>query len=151
MAEEPTGVEPPASPETMAREIESLRADLDDVVAELDRRRHELTDWRLQLRRHRGKLLVVAAGVAAAVAGCIVLAVRRHHEREQPISKLRRLRAALARVIDNPDAVAPSPVGRERAVEAGTKVATSLGQRLLPSFARRLPWFDRRANGALVD
>jgi prefoldin subunit 5 len=46
-------------------QIENLRSELDAMIGELDRRRHEALDIRLQLRRH-GRL-VVAIGAGAAV------------------------------------------------------------------------------------
>jgi len=54
------------SPEDLEREVESIRAQMDPVLNELDVRRHELTDWRLQLRRH-GPTLVKAGAVVAGV------------------------------------------------------------------------------------
>ena len=39
-------------PRQIEREIEHLRTRLDRSLAELDRRRHELTDVRLQVRKH---------------------------------------------------------------------------------------------------
>ena len=40
------------SPREIERDIEHLRASLDRSLAELDRRRHELTNIRLQMRKH---------------------------------------------------------------------------------------------------
>ena len=59
-------------PRQIEREIEALRAQLDALVEELDRRRHEAFDLRRQLRRHPGAL---AAG-AAVLLGGLVLAAR---------------------------------------------------------------------------
>ena len=150
MAEEPNGVEHEPTPAELEREIDAIRKELDGVVAELDRRRHELTDWRLQLRRHRGKVLLIAGGLLAVVAGGIVLAVRRHREREQPLSKLRRFRQAVARMIDDPDSVArSSPSPRDKALAAGTDVAAAAGKSLLPRLVQRLGWHGRR-NGRVA-
>ena len=75
------------SPERLEHDVEKIRAGLTEVVGELDRRRHELTDWRRQLRKHAG--LLVAAGTALVLAGGVVTGVavyrarsrRRHQER----------------------------------------------------------------------
>jgi len=52
-------------PPQLEREIESLREEMTAIVEEIDRRREELFDWRLQLRRH-------GVGPAAAAAGVVV-------------------------------------------------------------------------------
>ena len=54
------------SPEDVEREERQLREDLDPMLHALDIRRHELTDWRLQLRRH-GPTLMKAGAVVAGV------------------------------------------------------------------------------------
>lgn len=58
------------------RQIEHLRARLDRSLAELDRRRHELTDLRLQVRRHPA-MMAAGAGVLAVVVGTAALALLR--------------------------------------------------------------------------
>jgi hypothetical protein len=64
-------------------EIERLRTEIDAMVGELDRRRHEAFDVRLQMRRHAG--LVVAVGSAAVmlalVAGAAWTSSRRRQDR----------------------------------------------------------------------
>jgi hypothetical protein len=68
-----TAVEPTAEPRRIEREIEDLRAQLDELVDELDRRRHDAFDWRVQLRKHPRAAALGAGVLLAAVA----LAVRR--------------------------------------------------------------------------
>jgi hypothetical protein len=118
---------------TLEQEIEDIRRGLDDIVGELDRRRHELMDWRLQLRRHRTGVLLIAGVVLVSVAGLVGLRVRRHRLRERPVSKVRRLRHAVARMIDDPDSVArPTPkVGRRILAAAGSAAASALGKRMI--------------------
>jgi len=55
----------PRPPREIEREIEYLRTRLDRSLAELDRRRHELTDIRLQMRKHPA--VFIGAGVAVAL------------------------------------------------------------------------------------
>ena len=50
--EEKKAAPPERPPREIEIEIEHLRARLDRSLAELDRRRHELTDIRLQVRKH---------------------------------------------------------------------------------------------------
>lgn len=97
----------PDDPEQLERQARELRIRLDTVLAELDHRRHELTDWRLQLRRHWKKLALVGGGVLALVGGLAALRSHRRALRNRPLEKLRRLREAVARMVDDPDAVAP--------------------------------------------
>ena len=122
----------PRSPDVLEREIETIRAELDRVASELDLRRHELTDLRLQMRRHPRAFAVAAGAGVAMVSGCIALLVRKHRSAHESVSKLQRLRAALARMIADPEAVAkPTPmVGKKVASAALGAVAATLGTRL---------------------
>ena len=108
-------------------EVRQLRRQLDETLAELDLRRRELTNWRLQVRRHWRAL----AACGAVAAGTVAWLVYRHRERERPLGKVRRLRRALARMIDNPDAVARSSPGSEAAAAVVKPVAGGLIRRLL--------------------
>ena len=87
MGEGKTGVN--AKPEEIEREVEQIRGNLDPVLKELDVRRHELTDWRLQLRRHGPKLARVGAGIAGVIAA--VQVVKRFRKRRRERSHARRM------------------------------------------------------------
>jgi len=67
------------APEERAREIvgeiADIRNQLDRTLAELDRRRHEATDLRLQIRRHPAVAAGVALGILAAASGIVALAL----------------------------------------------------------------------------
>jgi len=96
-------------PRKMARELETeiteIRTRLDRSLAELDRRRHELTDVRLQIRRH--PMVTVAAGVTVlALLGGVAYAIWAARQRNKPVSKARRFKHALSRMIDEPHKVA---------------------------------------------
>lgn len=119
------------APREIEREIEHLRTRLDRSLAELDRRRHELTDVKLQLRRH--PQVVVGAGVVVAlVAGGIALAIWRARKREELPSKAHRLRIAIGRAVDHPKRVANEPtVGQKIVAAVGTTIAVSLTKKLL--------------------
>lgn len=64
----------------VVQDIERTRNDLGVSLAEIDRRRHEALDWRLQLRRHRLAVTLTGAGLAAA-AGFFVAAFLRRMRR----------------------------------------------------------------------
>ena len=123
-------------PRKMARELETeiteIRSRLDRSLAELDRRRHELTDVRLQVRRH--PMVAVAAGVTVlALVGGVAYAVYAARQRNKPVSKARRLKHALSRMIDEPHKVAKSePTVPEKILAAaGTAAATMLVKKMM--------------------
>jgi hypothetical protein len=123
-------------PRKAARELESeiteIRSRLDRSLAELDRRRHELTDVRLQISRH--PMVAVAAGVAVvAVVGGVAYAVWASRQRSKPISKARRLKHTLSQMIDKPRKVAkPEPTVPQKILGAvGVTVATMLAKKLM--------------------
>jgi len=123
-------------PRKMTREIESeiteVRTRLDRGLAELDRRRHELTDVRLRVRRH--PMVAVAAGATVLLLiGGVAYAIYASRQRQKPLPKAARLREALSRALDNPKKVAKSePTVPEKILAAvGTVAATMLTKKLL--------------------
>jgi hypothetical protein len=123
-------------PRKVARELETeitdIRTRLDRSLAELDKRRHELTDVRLQVKRH--PMIAVAAGVTVlALLGGVAYAVWAARERNKPVSKARRLKHALARMMDEPHKVAKSePTVPEKILAAaGTAAATMIVKKLM--------------------
>jgi hypothetical protein len=94
-----------AAPERVKRlesEIESSRRRLDAYVDELDRRRHRL----LSIRRHPAPAIGLAVGVAALLAGAVVLVRRRRRRLARSRRKWEGLQEALARVVAHPERVA---------------------------------------------
>ena len=72
----------PARVRELGNETDAMRRQLDELVMELDRRRHELFDWRLQLRRHARALALIAGGIVVVVGigvGVSVARSRRQH------------------------------------------------------------------------
>jgi hypothetical protein len=121
---------PVPAPEDLERRVRDHRESLDAILSELDRRRHELTDWRLQLRRHRKGALVLAGALIGGVAAYVVWRKRRA---AGPAHKARRLWRALQRMVANPDAVAKrSPsLDQELLAAAGSPIAAMLAKRLV--------------------
>jgi hypothetical protein len=61
----------------VVQDIERTRNDLGVYFAEIDRRRHDALDWRLQLSRHRIAVTLVGAGAAAVVGLAVAAFLRR--------------------------------------------------------------------------
>ncbi|MGE5179622.1 MAG: hypothetical protein ACM3PF_11045 [Bacteroidota bacterium] len=70
-----------ASPEELEQNVREIRNEMAPVLNELDHRRHEMTDWKLQLRRRAPVLLKGAAVLAALVAGFTFVKRRRARSR----------------------------------------------------------------------
>jgi hypothetical protein len=121
--------------ETIERQIESLRSDIGELVSELDRRRHEAFDVRLQLRRHRKALLAVGTG--ALVLGMIGYRVwaAAKQRRDQPVRRLQNLVRALVLMSEHPDRLARAMEGRAEpgtaAMAALGRIAGAVGQRMI--------------------
>lgn len=120
----------PDDPQTIEHAVETTRAELADLLAELDRRRHEAFDLRLQLRRHRTALAVVAlAAVGLAVSSW---AYRRSH-RERALDHVQNLARALALVAREPENLVRAMEDRRTAttpiIAALAKIAGIAGQR----------------------
>jgi hypothetical protein len=113
-------------------EIEEIRGRLDESLAELDRRRHEATDVKLQIRRHPG-VVAVAGGVALLLLAGVGYAIWAARQREKPVNKAKRLKLAVSRMIDQPQKVAkPEPTVAEKILAAaGTAAATMITKKLI--------------------
>ncbi|MDP2342632.1 MAG: hypothetical protein Q8O67_16865 [Deltaproteobacteria bacterium] len=68
---------PLASPEQLEHDVDDLRAGLTGIIRELDRRRHELLDWRSQAQRHRVAVVVVVAAGLFVLGRALWLAGKR--------------------------------------------------------------------------
>jgi hypothetical protein len=100
-------------------EITQVRRWLNALVAELDRRRHNATNWRLLLRNHAGTVAVGALVLAAVVATPLAISQTRRRQRSPLLrhgaeltEKARRLGQALGRVATDPDRLAAAPPPR---------------------------------------
>jgi len=76
-------------------EIVALREELSGLVAELDRRRHEAFDVKLQARRHGLELALTGVALIAAASGFVWLKRRRARPLAGWRGRLERLRDAL--------------------------------------------------------
>jgi hypothetical protein len=116
------------TPRDLENEIDEIRTDLDGLVGELDRRRHDALDWRLQVRRHqRGLAIALVAGVGSIALAVLMLRSARRR-REAPMNRAVALLHALQLVAREPETL-------ERALESqrshptrtAAKVAGSAG------------------------
>jgi len=132
-------------PEKLAQEIREIRQDMTDVVVELDRRRHEVLDWRLQLKNHLGVVLVAAVGLLLVTGGTVGASMWLGRRRQRPLERARRFRRALSRVVAHPELLAqPRPnignkvLGAAAGAVAGT-LAKTFVSRLVPPANSALP------------
>ncbi len=122
----------PGDVRRVAGEIDVLRHELGGLVAELDRRRHEALDLRLQVRRHPVLVATVATVGALLLGGAIALIVREARERRKPTRRAREIRDALGRLVEHPREVASQPsIGNKIVTAVGVAVATTLVKRML--------------------
>jgi hypothetical protein len=122
----------PRPPREIEHDIEHLRTRLDRSLAELDRRRHELTDIRLQMRKHPA-VFIGAGAVVVAMLGGMGYAIYRSRKREEMPQKAKRLRIAIGRAVDQPQRVARSepPVWEKVLGAVATTIAVSLAKKIV--------------------
>jgi hypothetical protein len=89
-------------------EIAMLREDLARLVAELDRRRHEALDVKLQVKRHALGVVLTGAAVLAAPLE-LGLATRRARSHRGLLAKARQVRDGLSRIVERPERMATQP------------------------------------------
>ena len=94
-------------------ETEATRQELDELVMELDRRRHQAFDWRLQVRRHARALALLGVGVVVVVGIGVAVSIPRKRRRQTLADRLSaladwgdRLGLALGRIAEDPDRLA---------------------------------------------
>jgi len=141
MGEGKTDVNVEASPEFLEQEVQAIRGNVTQIASELDLRRHELFDWRLQLRKHASAIALAATAAALLIGGTI--GWRTWRRRSRPLNKARQLRLAFSRVVAHPERVArPSPSLGTKALSAAVTgsvgvLAKSLTQRIVLSTGER--------------
>jgi hypothetical protein len=125
--------------QALGGEIATVRYELDELLAELDRRRHELFDVRLQLRRHAlGATFTTLAFLATAAAG-VGLNVWRQHRRQRLTAQAGRLRHAISRMTEYPERIAAEPTIPGKIIAAAASAAAAaLVKKLLERGVERL-------------
>lgn len=138
-------------PEQIERDIERLRENIAHIAGEIDRRRHEIVDWRLQARRHAALLTAGGALIAVVASGAAGIAVWRTHRRARPEVKRQRLERAMERMAESPDDVArPEPsILKKAAAAVVSTVAATLAKRFVGRLLSEGPRPMLRADRAL--
>jgi hypothetical protein len=135
--------EVPGSSQRIEKEISSLRVEIGQLVGELDRRRRELLDLRLQLRRHPVAVPLAGLAAAAVLGGAVALLVRSARRRRRAGHRARQLWRALGRMAEHPERVGRGepPPGEKILAAVGAAAAGLLVKRALeravPRPARR--------------
>jgi hypothetical protein len=124
--------------EKVEHEVETIQQNLGGLVGELDHRRKELFDLRLQLRRHAVPLIVAGSALFVLIAAGITTAVIRRRRQRTLRARAGRLREALRRMTAHPDQVAEaSPhVGKKIASAGGSAAASVIGKKLAQRLLR---------------
>ena len=118
--------------DALERDVDRIRNNIGELIRELNYRRHEAFNLRLQFQRHASRVILAGAAMFAVVAGAIALAVARRRRQRSIGARVTRLRAALRRISAHPEQLAgrqPS-VSRKVAAAGGSAVASVLGKRL---------------------
>lgn len=125
----------------IAQEIDELRNEMTPLITELDRRRRDALDWKLQVQQHVVPVTVVALALLGVTGYAIWSSVHDRRERHRPVVKARNLRLALSRMMDEPQRVAPPEPSGMRALTsvvvrtAVTAAATIVVRRAVERFA----------------
>jgi hypothetical protein len=118
--------------EELGSEVAGVREELDTLVAELDRRRHEMFDVRLQLRRHAVGAGLTAFALVATAAGGVWLTHLRRRRRARLTAKAGRFYHALSRMTEHPERVATeSTIPTKIATAAASAAVAALVKKLL--------------------
>jgi hypothetical protein len=150
---DPTGpVANDANREHLEKKANLVRARLLGTIGELDRRRHELLDLRLQIRRHAGDLISIAGGLLVGASATAAILVLRERRRESRVRK-ERLRAVV-RLWEHPERIA----SKKNALASALRLAlvavvavatTTVGTRQIERLRRRprIPAYPRELLG----
>jgi hypothetical protein len=126
------------APREIELEIDQLRTGLDRSLAELDRRRRELTDLKVQIRKHPG-VFIGAGGVLLFVVGGVGFAIWRSQKRDELPARAKRFQLALGRAVHRPKKVARGEAWEKILAAVGTTVAVSLTRKLLERVGTAVP------------
>jgi hypothetical protein len=140
------------SPRETVRQLEGqitmVRDELGELVAELDRRRHEALDVKLQVRRHAPEITLTSVALIGAAAGLVWLNVWRGRRRQRLSARAGRLQQAMSRMIERPERVAAEPtVAMKIFAAAASTAAPTLIRKVLERVVQQA--MDRRQLAAI--
>jgi hypothetical protein len=123
---------PRAVVEELGSEVAGVREELDTLLSELDRRRHDALDMRLQLRRHAVGTGLTAFALLATATGSVWLTHWRRGRRARLTAKAGRFYHALSRMTEHPERVAAEPTIPAKIVTTAASAAVAaLAKKLL--------------------
>jgi hypothetical protein len=116
----------------LGNEVAHVRDELDVLLGELDRRRHEVLDVPLQLRRHAPGAGLTVLAFTLAAAGSVGLTTWRRRRRARLRARTGRLSQAIARMTEHPERVAAEPtIPAKIAAAAASAAVAALVKKLL--------------------
>jgi hypothetical protein len=123
----------------LGAEVATVREELDVLLAELDRRRHDLLDVRLQLRRHAKGTALTTLALAGVAAGAVWLSVGRRRRARRLTADAGLLAGAISGVTEHPGrATAAATMAGKVVTAAASAAAASLVRKALEHAVRRL-------------
>ena len=121
-------------PQEIAHEIDVVRTELSELTGELDRRRHEAVDVKVQIHRHPIAVAIVGAAALLALVGVADWLYRRLRP-ESPGQRAQKLARATRIVLQDPDtllrALEGHPDPRASVLAALIKLGRTAGQRAI--------------------
>ena len=123
----------------LGNEVAHVRDELDVLLGELDRRRHDALDVPLQLRRHATGVGLTVLAFTLVAAASVWLTMRRRQRRARLGARLGRLSQAITRMTDRPERVAAEPtIPAKIATAAANAAVAMLVKKLLEQGVARL-------------
>lgn len=119
------GLTPRARSQVLVGEIAIVREELDVLLAELDHRRRELLNVRLQLRRHPLGTALTAMALVGAAAGAVWVSAWHQRRRPRLSARADRLREGISRMTGHPERVAAAPTMAGRILTAAASAAVA--------------------------
>jgi len=116
---------PRATVRQLEAQITALREELGELVAELDRRRHEALDVKLQVRRHAREITLTGVALVGAAAGFVSFNVWRSRRRQRFGAREGRFQQAMSRMIERPERVAAEPTVTMKIITAAANAAAA--------------------------
>jgi hypothetical protein len=124
--------------EHLEKDVERIRDNIGSLISELNQRRHDAFDLKLQFREHKQRFIVVVAALVCSIAGGIAFALARRRRRRSFTGRARHLRLAMhrlrrtfGRIVAHPDRLEQGPtVTRKVAAAGGAAMASVLGKML---------------------
>ena len=134
----PTSVSPRELTRQLEGEIAIVREELSQLVAELDRRRREAFDVRLQVKRHAPEMLISGGALIAAAAGSVWFRAWRSRRPPRLRSQVHQTREKLMPLVQRKSTSPESPRMITSILTSAANAAVAVGIKTLVE--RGLRW-----------